>query len=500
MLLRLIAALSISSPLLAQDGPQLYTLYCSACHGADGKGATGGTFPPLAGSPYLAGDPDRAVKIVLKGLTGPVDVLGKTYNLEMPPQGAALPDDQIAAILTHVRSSWGNQAGPVTTEQVKTIRSSVADRALPWTAPEILKLHPLPLEKTALTHLTSQVYKGEWKYLPDFSKLKAENIEEEHDGIISLTDSPYKEHYAMVWEGTFEAATEGDYYFRLDSAGAARIIFDDAVLTELNGFGPMDGSRAQGDISTRAKGPHSIRVEYLQNAGAPGIAIGWKAPGSDQMKWLTDPPASVTKPRPSILLAPAGERPLVYRNFIDGTTPRSIGVGFPGGLNLAYSADNLAPELLWTGKFIDAAPKWLQRGTDKNPPAGENVVQPTSSRALSEDARFSGYEVDGASTRFLSKIGEHTLIDSFHTEAGVLHRSISAEVGSPPIKLLVADHLKNPVIQTNKGVHSVDLDNGWTVEFTRSENFTIVDQKLYLKIETGIFDLAYKLIKTPPRE
>src|SRR6476620_5852152 len=100
MLHRLLFALALASPLLAQDGQQLYTLYCSACHGADGKGATGGAFPPLAESPYLAGDPDRAVKIVLKGLSGPVDVLGKTYNLEMPPQGAALPDDQIAAILT----------------------------------------------------------------------------------------------------------------------------------------------------------------------------------------------------------------------------------------------------------------------------------------------------------------------------------------------------------------------------------------------------------------
>lgn len=91
---------------LAQDGGQLYTTYCSACHGADGKGATGGQFPPLAGSPWVQGDPNRAIKIVLHGLNGPVEVAGRTYNLEMPPQGAAIPDDQLAAILTHVRASW----------------------------------------------------------------------------------------------------------------------------------------------------------------------------------------------------------------------------------------------------------------------------------------------------------------------------------------------------------------------------------------------------------
>lgn len=55
-------SLSLASPLLAQDGPQLFTQYCSACHGTDGKGATAGTFPPLAGSPYIKGDPDRSVK------------------------------------------------------------------------------------------------------------------------------------------------------------------------------------------------------------------------------------------------------------------------------------------------------------------------------------------------------------------------------------------------------------------------------------------------------
>ncbi len=427
MLQRLLLGLMFASPLSAQDGQQLFTLYCSACHAADGKGATGGTFPPLAGSPYLAGDPDRAVKIVLKGLTGPVDVLGKTYNLEMPPQGATLPEDQIAAILTHVRTSWGNQAGPVTAGQVKSIRAAVADRAMPWTAPEILKLHPLPFEKTALTNLKSQVYKGEWKYLPDFAKLKAENIEEEHDGIISLTDSPYKEHYAMVWEGTFDAATDGDYYFRLDSAGAARIIFDGDILTELNGFGPMDGSRAQGDISTRTKGPHSIRVEYLQHTGAQGIAIGWKAPGSTEMKWLTDPPATVSKPRESILLAPNGNRPVIYRNFIDGTTPRAIGVGFPGGLNLAYSADNLAPELLWTGKFIDGANKWLSRGTDKNPPAGENVVTLSKKQNLPKEAKFRGYKLDpaGNPTFVIQLSPKRILLDSWSAENGALVRKIS---------------------------------------------------------------------------
>lgn len=80
----------LATSLLAQDGEQLFTLYCSACHGTDGKGATGGAFPPLAGSPWVEGDPKRSVAIVLKGIHGPIEVNGRSYNLEMPPQEAAL--------------------------------------------------------------------------------------------------------------------------------------------------------------------------------------------------------------------------------------------------------------------------------------------------------------------------------------------------------------------------------------------------------------------------
>lgn len=112
----------------AQDGGQLYATYCSACHGTDGKGAAAGTFPPLAASPWLKGAPDRAIQVVLHGLEGPIQVLGKNYNLAMPPQGGTLPDDQIAAILTHVRKSWGNQESAVTPDQVKAIRAATAAR------------------------------------------------------------------------------------------------------------------------------------------------------------------------------------------------------------------------------------------------------------------------------------------------------------------------------------------------------------------------------------
>ena len=426
----LFSGLALAAAILqasAQDGQQLFTLYCSACHGADGKGATGGTFPPLSESPWVAGDADRAVKITLKGLTGPVDVLGKTYNLEMPPQGAVLPDDQLAAILTYVRSAWGNQAGPVTADSVKAIRASVEERKTPWTTEEILKLHPLPLEKTALTNLISQAYSGKWSSLPDFSKLKSENIEEEHDGIISLKKAPFENNFAIVWQADFEAPADGMYQFLLDADDAASVIIDGKAIVEIKGAGPMNGSRAKQGKAKLTQGSHKLRVEFLELTDKQGIALGWKGPGVKNWKWLSDQNSKLVKT--PIPIEPVNGRPVIYRNFIAGTTPRAIGVGFPGGLNLAYSADNLAPELLWTGKFIDGAPKWVERGTDNSPPAGENVVNLANGlghRELPKDARFRGYKLDAAGNpTFIVQIGDQSLLDSWHTEKGSLVRTLT---------------------------------------------------------------------------
>lgn len=450
MISRLLLSLSLASPVLAQDGQQLYTLYCSACHGTDGKGATGGTFPPLSESPWVSGDADRAVKVVLYGLHGPVDVLGKTYNLEMPPQGAVLPDDQVAAILTYVRSAWGNQSSAVTADFVKAVRAANADRKTAWTAEEILKLHPLPLEKTVLTNLLSQAYSGKWSELPDFSKLTASNIEEEHDGIISLKDSPFQDDFAMVWQAGFEAPADGDYEFLLDADDAAAVIVDGKTVAEIKGAGPMNGSRVRKGKINLTKGSHKFRVEFVEFSDKQGIALGWKGPGIENWKWLTEDKAQMQKERPVIPVGPDGTRPVIYRNFIAGTTPRSIGAGFPGGLNLAYSADHLAPELLWTGKFIDGTPKWVDRGTDNNPPAGENVLTPTKARFLPDNARFVGYKLDPqGNPTFLVRIGKQILRETWKaadapdvatsSRQPAITRELSFSGEGPPLDILLSD-------------------------------------------------------------
>jgi mono/diheme cytochrome c family protein len=467
---------ALASQLFAQDGQQLFTLNCSICHGADGKGGVGANYPPLAESPWLMGDADRAIKIVLKGLGGPVEVMGRAYNLQMPAQGAVLQDDKIAAILTYARSAWGNNASAVTPDYVKKVRDSVSNHPDSWTGEEILKLHPLPIQKTALSGLKSQVYKGPWKNLPDFKTLKAENIEEEHDGIISLKDSTLSEDFGMVWEGKLTIPAAGEYLFYLDTDDAGKITLDHEVILEVLGNGPMDGSRCQKSVNTLTQGPHDLRVEYLQNGGNKGITVGWRAKSAETWNWLTDESPKKDKIRESLMIQPTNGRPVIYRNFIEGTTSRAIGIGFPGGLNLAYSADILAPAMIWTGNFIDGSHKWLERGTENSPPAGTDIVTLNKTRTLPKEARFKGYKLDAAGNpTFAVQLGEQFLRDSWQVKSGSMIRKLSLSGQASPLVLVVSDQdiieqmtLKSEggELQTSEGKTTLTLTPGKPVTLT----------------------------------
>ena len=88
--------------------------HCVTCHQPNGKGLDP-AFPPLAKSPWVSGDPDRLIKLTLYGLMGPLELNGKKYDGQVPmtPFGGMLKDDEIAAVLTFVRNSFGNQAPPI---------------------------------------------------------------------------------------------------------------------------------------------------------------------------------------------------------------------------------------------------------------------------------------------------------------------------------------------------------------------------------------------------
>ena len=121
--------------------------HCITCHQGDGKGVEG-VYPGLAKSEWLAGDPQRAIKIALKGLNGHMEFQGKTYGPEKgtPPMmgfGPLLNDTEMAAVLSYVHQSFGNDLPMVRPEEVAKVREATKDRAIFYTVEEILKEHPL---------------------------------------------------------------------------------------------------------------------------------------------------------------------------------------------------------------------------------------------------------------------------------------------------------------------------------------------------------------------
>lgn len=103
-------------------------LICGACHGADGTGAAN-IGPPFANSEWVTGPVDNLIGIQLRGLTGPITVAGKDYTFPAPmaAMGAGQPDENIAAVLTYIRNSFGNSAPAVTAEMVAEYKVKNSD-------------------------------------------------------------------------------------------------------------------------------------------------------------------------------------------------------------------------------------------------------------------------------------------------------------------------------------------------------------------------------------
>ncbi len=110
------------------DGGEIYTGKCASCHGADGQGV-GGQFPPLAQSEWVDTDTEenrnRHIQLVLEGLKGEIKVKGVTYNGVMQPWFNVLNDEEVAEVVNHERTSWGNNGGTVTPDDVAAIRKDL---------------------------------------------------------------------------------------------------------------------------------------------------------------------------------------------------------------------------------------------------------------------------------------------------------------------------------------------------------------------------------------
>jgi mono/diheme cytochrome c family protein len=122
-------------------GREIYTQVCFACHGEDGNGgrvpgseSAPPIGPPLAGSSRVVGPSDYVVKVLLHGVTGPLD--GNTYPDAMISMGMQT-DEWIAAIGSYVRNAFGNRSALISAADVGRLRAATASRKTPWNSAEV---------------------------------------------------------------------------------------------------------------------------------------------------------------------------------------------------------------------------------------------------------------------------------------------------------------------------------------------------------------------------
>lgn len=139
---------------LKKIGAEVWTRAgCAGCHQANGQGNPGQNIPPLDGSEWVVGEqasPARLSRILLYGLSGPIQVKGRTYNGAMPNHGNRFKDFEIAGVLTYIRNTWSNKGDPenaqpaITAAVVQAARTKEGSRKTngtqPVTAEELLKL------------------------------------------------------------------------------------------------------------------------------------------------------------------------------------------------------------------------------------------------------------------------------------------------------------------------------------------------------------------------
>ena len=108
-------------------GREIYEKHCLACHQIDGSGVPG-FYPPLSKTEWVTGDKERLIEILLRGLSGKIEVNGESYNQEMA-SAEFLTDTEISAVLTYIRRSFGNDSDEITSEEVSHVRTKLRDAA-----------------------------------------------------------------------------------------------------------------------------------------------------------------------------------------------------------------------------------------------------------------------------------------------------------------------------------------------------------------------------------
>ena len=218
-----------------------------------------------------------------------------------------------------------------------------------------------------------------WTKLPDFTQLTPTATGKIENGVLDLAVSKKKNNIGIVFEGTLKIPKEGEYEFQLASDDGAQLIIDGENEIMNDGIHPDNKV-----ISRKIKlieGDHGIEVRYFDGGGNTALSLalvskelGGKVALSKRLSGKSQKKPKAP-PTPILLMPEIEGEAVMYRNFIEGTNPRAIAVGYPGGVNVCWDADLMNLAMIWRGGFMDAGRHWTGRGQGNQPPGGYDVVR-----------------------------------------------------------------------------------------------------------------------------
>ena len=243
-------------------------------------------------------------------------------------------------------------------------------------------------EPKPIVGLHYRYFEGKFEEFPDFAQLTPISSGPLPDGKLDPKADPAsakrKNHYALEFEGVIEAPEEGEYEFHLASDDGSQVLIDGKPV--------LDNKKAKQTnklVSKKLKlkqGEHAILARYYQRIGGAVISLTWSGPGFENVALskqnLTNQVLQEEKTKFVGLPLVPGSEPLIYRNFVEGGSPRGIAVGYPGGVSVNWDANSMSVAEIWQGAFIDAKRHWTDRGQGFQPPAGFGVTRPVQAPVL----------------------------------------------------------------------------------------------------------------------
>lgn len=315
-----------------------------------------------------------------------------------------------------------------------------------------------------LTNLRYRLYLGDWDALPDFSALAPHREGGIPDNLLDIRLEGMAEHFGVQFTASIEAPEDGTYRFELASDDGARLFIDGKRVIDNDNVHPADRIRSARVPLT--KGPHEFRVDYFEAAGEEHLYVAWSGAtfqNTPLSRWVPESRISggeVERDRfTGIPLEPRNGEAVIYRNFIRGSGPRGIAVGYPNGVNLCFDAGAVSPVLLWRGAFLDAKRHWTDRGAGFTEPLGFDVApvapegpalavvpdgHPWPKTAEKPGIRFRGYRLDSRRfPEFRYELGTVTATERWEPEGDYAQgneaatRIVTLTSDAPPPGLLL---------------------------------------------------------------